>query len=74
MRFAEDCAILDILSGGRTGHTEIWGNGTGGTSENSFTIPAGPEGTSTPVFGETPAQQTPFPGSYTDTIMVTVTF
>jgi spore coat protein U-like protein len=58
--------------------TEIWGNGTGGTSEFSDTIAGGTGGGgggfATTVFGEIPAQQNPFPGSYSDTITVTVNF
>lgn len=56
-------------------HTEIWGNGMSGTSEESFTIAAGGGGGSfATVHGEIPAQQNPFPGSYSDTITVTVNF
>lgn len=58
-----------------TAHTEIWGNGMSGTSEDSFTLPAGAGGGSlATVHGEIPAQQNPFPGTYSDTITVTVTY
>ena len=53
--------------------TLIWGNGTGGTVTNS-----GSATLATPlvltVYGQVPAQALPAPGSYSDTITVTVTY
>jgi spore coat protein U domain-containing protein, fimbrial subunit CupE1/2/3/6 len=54
-----------------SGRTTVWGNtvstdtvaGTGNGSAQSYT-----------VYGRIPAQTTPAPGSYTDTITVTVTY
>lgn len=53
------------------GHTSVWGNttgndtvaGTGNGSEQAYT-----------VYGQVPAQPTPAPGTYSDTITVTVTY
>ncbi len=58
-------------------HTLIWGNGTGGTVVASGTIVL--RGTTSqtanwPVYGLLPAQPTPGPGAYSDTIIVTVTY
>jgi spore coat protein U-like protein len=58
--------------------TQIWGNGTGSSLEDSFTITRtrGTNQTSATatVFGAVAALQDPFPGSYSDTITVTVNF
>jgi spore coat protein U-like protein len=52
--------------------TNVWGDGTGGS-----VLPTG-VGTGTtqgyPVYGRIPAGQTVLPGSYTDTVTVTLTF
>src|ERR1041384_7084283 len=73
-------AVRKLTSGGATvnyslysdsGRTTVWGNtvstdtvaGTGNGSAQSFT-----------VYGRIPAQTTPAPGNYTDTITVTVTY
>ncbi len=55
-------------------HTEIWGNGTGGTSEYSTTVLVGAGAVTIAAYGEIPAQQNPIPGSYTYTITVTVNY
>lgn len=52
--------------------TEIWGDGTAGTSFWSGT--AGSAGASHTVYGHIPYQPTTVPGTYTDTITVTVTY
>ena len=58
----------------------IWGNGLSGTSVATAGFTVGPgvgNGTrnaSFPVYGRLPAQQTVAMGSYSDTIVVTVTF
>lgn len=55
-------------------NTEIWGNGTGGSTEASATIrKAIPDATLT-VYGSVAALQDPLPGSYGDTINVTVNY
>lgn len=46
---------------GNTGTQRLAGTGTGATQ-------------SIPVYGRVPAQQTPAPGTYTDTVVVTVTY
>jgi len=73
-------AVRKLTSGGATvnyslysdtGRATVWGNtvstdtvaGTGNGSAQSFT-----------VYGRIPAQTTPAPGTYTDTITVTVTY
>jgi spore coat protein U domain-containing protein, fimbrial subunit CupE1/2/3/6 len=73
-------AIRKMTSGANTinyslytdaGRTTVWGNtvgtdtvtGTGDGASQSFT-----------VFGRVPAQTTPAPGSYSDTVTVTVTY
>lgn len=55
-------------------NTEIWGNGTGGSTEASATIrKAAPTATLT-VYGSVLAQQDPAPGTYGDTITVSVNY
>jgi spore coat protein U domain-containing protein, fimbrial subunit CupE1/2/3/6 len=73
-------AVRKLTSGGATvnyslysdsGHNTVWGNtpptdtvaGTGNGTAQSFT-----------VYGQIPPQTTPAPGTYTDTITVTVTY
>lgn len=53
----------------------IWGNGTGGSSvvNGSYSILSGGSSTFT-VYGQAPALQAVRPGSYIDTIIVTVTY
>lgn len=54
------------------GRTQVWGDGTGGSNSVANT------GTglvqTTTIYGSVPAQNAPKPGSYADTITVTVTF
>jgi spore coat protein U-like protein len=54
-------------------HTIIWGDGTGGTSTFTSTIIRNPNLTAT-VYGRVPAQQNLSGGSYSDTLLVTVTW
>jgi spore coat protein U domain-containing protein, fimbrial subunit CupE1/2/3/6 len=55
-------------------NTEIWGNGTGGSTEASATIrKAAPTATLT-VYGSVLARQDPSPGIYGDTITVSVNY
>lgn len=53
-------------------HTQIWGDGSGGTTRVTAT------GTGTAqaitVYGSVPAQTTPMPGNYSDTITATIEF
>ena len=63
-----------------SGRSQIWGNGTAGTSIVTGSIKVGPgAGNNTrtanhPVYGRIPAQQDPDTGNYGDTIVVTLTF
>jgi spore coat protein U domain-containing protein, fimbrial subunit CupE1/2/3/6 len=54
-----------------TGRTTVWGNTVG-----TDTVAATGNGASQSytVFGRVPSQSTPAPGTYTDTITVTVTY
>ena len=55
-------------------NTEIWGNGTGGSTEASATIrKAAPTATLT-IYGTVAAKQDPAPGTYADTITVSVNY
>jgi spore coat protein U-like protein len=73
-------ATRKMTSGGATinyslysdsGRTTVWGNTVG-----TDTVPATGNGASQsyPVYGRVPAQTTPAPATYTDTITVTVTY
>ena len=56
-------------------HTIVWGDGTGGTSTNAFDgLLSLLASTSMTVYGRVPAGQYVTSGSYTDTIIVTVTY
>lgn len=60
-------------------YTSIWGDGTGGTVTVGGSIPLDLLGLSPdidhPIYGRVPARQTGVtPGSYTDTLTVTVTY
>jgi spore coat protein U-like protein len=57
-------------------HTQIWGDGTGGTTFASGTIKLSPPPSVhivTNVYGNLPAQTTPAQGMYSDTIVATLT-
>ena len=54
-------------------HTQIWGNGTSGTVTNTGSAVASVALKFT-VYGQVPAQALPAPGSYTDSITVTLTY
>lgn len=56
------------------GYTQIWGNGTGGSVEGSANIKNNAPSASVPVYGAIAAHQDPDPGSYSDTILVTVNY
>lgn len=53
--------------------TSVWGNGAGGTVDVSFPY-HGNTSMSYSVYGRVPAQQNVSPGSYLDSITITVTF
>ena len=55
-------------------HTQVWGDGTSGTVTNnsSFGLLGGT--VTFTSFGQVPAQSAPAPGTYTDTITVTVSY
>lgn len=55
------------------GLTQIWGDGTGGTTFYSATAVNGVEVTVT-VFGEIPASQDAHTGAYTDSVKATINF
>ena len=60
-----------------SGHTIVWGDGTGGSRVATGTInfPLFGDGTATlTVFGQVPKQAPPAPASYADFIVATVTF
>lgn len=54
------------------GHTHAWGDGTGSTTVATGTGTGNP--VSIQVYGLVPAQSTPMPGSYSDTITATISF
>jgi spore coat protein U-like protein len=53
-------------------HTTAWGDGTAGTSMSTGTGTGNQQALS--VYGVVPAQKTPAPGSYSDTITATISF
>ena len=60
-------------------HSVVWGDGTGGTSTSSVTFPlltsVNPmQQATTTIYGQVAAAQDVVPGSYVDTITVTVTY
>jgi spore coat protein U-like protein len=55
-----------------SGHTTAWGDGTAGTTMATGT--GSGNAASINVYGRVPAQSTPMPGSYSDTITATITF
>ena len=54
--------------------TQIWGSGASGTVANSGSTPNGGGTVNFTAYGQVPAQSSAAPGSYTDTITVTVTY
>lgn len=52
--------------------TQIWGDGTGGSVVVNAS--AGTPGTSTQVYGRVPYQLAAVPGTYSDSIVVTITY
>lgn len=54
------------------GHTQAWGDGTGSTAVTTGTGTG--NAVSIQVYGLVPAQTTPMPGSYSDTITATISF
>ena len=55
-------------------HSQVWGNGTGGSVEGSTVIRRRAPSASLPVYGSVAAGQDPAPGSYADSITVTVNY
>ncbi|HUL48184.1 MAG TPA: spore coat U domain-containing protein [Steroidobacteraceae bacterium] len=55
-------------------YTQIWGNGTGGSVVGNATIRRRTPSVSLPVYGAVAAGQDPAPGSYGDTILVSVNY
>lgn len=59
-------------------YSQVWGDGTGGTSTVSgiclITLLGIPCTSTNTIYGQIPALQAPSPGAYTDTITVTVTY
>jgi spore coat protein U-like protein len=56
------------------GYSQVWGNGTGGSVEGSASIKNNAPSASLAVYGAIAAGQDPAPGSYADTILVTVNY
>ena len=54
------------------GRNAVWGDGTGGTSVRS--VSGAPDGANYTVYGRIPAAQNVGAGSYSDQVIVTVTF
>jgi spore coat protein U-like protein len=54
--------------------TQIWGDGNGGTSVFSRTVTSFFDRVFVPIYGRIPASQTPAPGSYGDSPLVTIIF
>jgi spore coat protein U-like protein len=55
-----------------SGHTSAWGDGTAGTAMATGT--GSGNAVSINVYGQVPAQSTPIPGNYSDTITATISF
>ena len=60
-------------------YTQIWGNGTGGSTRVAYSLLVNPGNyvqnvMDHPIYGRIPAQQAVDTGLYTDTILVTLTF
>ncbi|MCW6530448.1 MULTISPECIES: spore coat U domain-containing protein [Sphingomonas] len=56
--------------------TIVWGDGTGGTSKVTSTVPLGVLSftNSVPVYGRIPARQWVAAGAYTDSVVITITY
>ena len=73
-------ATLDYNLYRDAGRTQVWGNGTGGTTIITGNIKVGPgvgnnsQTANHIVYGRIPAQQDPDGGNYADSILVTLTF
>lgn len=72
-------AVLDYNLFSSATRLQVWGDGTGGSALVGGTVLVNPGNFSTnqivhPIYGRIPALQSPAPGSYTDTILVTLTF
>ncbi len=55
-------------------YTQIWGDGSGGSTTYSGTISQQQTSFTATVYGQIPALQNPAPGSYSDTITATVNY
>lgn len=55
-------------------HTQIWGDGNGGTQVYSRTVDRVADRVILPIYGRIPAGQNPPPGSYGDSPLVTIVF
>lgn len=55
-------------------YTQVWGNGTGGSVVGTASIRRVAPTASLPVYGAIAASQDPAPGSYADTILVSVNY
>lgn len=55
-------------------YTQIWGNGTGGSVEGTASIRRRRPNASLPIYGAVSAGQDPAPGSYGDTILISVNY
>jgi spore coat protein U-like protein len=55
-------------------YSEIWGDGTGTSTQYTGSITNGHPSFKATVYGQIPAGQNPSPGSYTDNITVTVNY
>ena len=56
------------------GYHQVWGNGTGGSAEGGASIRNNAPNASLAIYGAIAAGQDPPPGSYADTILVTVNY
>jgi spore coat protein U-like protein len=54
--------------------TQIWGNGNGGSQSESLTVTGFPGSATATIYGAIAQLQDPAPGTYTDTITVTVNY
>ena len=78
-RLRAGTATLDYNLFDSASYTRIWGNGTGGTGVIVGTLLVNPGSNQVneafhPIYGRIPAQQSAAIGSYSDTILVTLTF